>query len=154
MRTVTDMTNGRRLLIDPSAKSADESSPASISRPDGAPVYHGFPVVPETYRDGWCLGAITEFADPSRCTWGDAYMVAPDGTRAGLVWKGGDGEMDEILPPAPDRWGVYSVWFPHPIRTAEDLAQGFRTVLPQLKEVHACLMGMEAGNEWQQSGEP
>ena len=103
-----------------------------------SPVYHGFVVVPETCTEGWCLGSITEFEDPDGCTDGDAFVIAPDGSRADLVWEVGDQPLQQILPPdGPDRWGVYAVWFPHATRTADDLAAAFRAILPQLRDAHA-----------------
>jgi hypothetical protein len=103
----------------------------------GVPVYHGFMVVPETLTDGWCLGVISGQEDPEGSTSGDAYVVAPDGSSAGLVWEVGDEPMVQILPPDSERWGIYAISFPHPVRNAEDLASAFRSVLPALKEAHA-----------------
>lgn len=50
---------------------------------------------------------ITDFvADPD--TWGDAFVVAPDGSRAGLVWESqvSDPFFNEVLAPDDDRWGA------------------------------------------------
>jgi hypothetical protein len=121
------------LKIDPNAKSASDDKPAFIAKPEGAPVYHGFPIVPESETDGWYYGAITEFEEPDGCMDGDGYVVAPDGSRAGLVWEVGYDGFEEISPPAPDRWGVYAVGFARPIRTVEDLVFNFRQLLPKLK---------------------
>lgn len=101
------------------------------------PLYHGFVVVPETCTDGWCLGTITSFEDPKGCMGGDAFVVAPDGRSAGLVWDVGDEPIQEILPPDGEKWGVYAISFPHPTRTVEDLVAAFRAVLPQLKAKYA-----------------
>ncbi len=128
---------GRRVTTDPDAPSSDPSLPAFIARPAGSPVYHGFVVVPETCTDGWCLGSITEFEDPEGCTGGDAFVIAPDGSRAGLVWEVGSEPLQEIIAPDPQRWGVYAIWFPSPTRTVEDMVNNFRFVLPQLKEAYA-----------------
>jgi hypothetical protein len=102
-----------------------------------SPLYHGYAVVRETCTDGWCLGSLTEFEDPAGCTSGDAFVVAPDGSRAGLVWEVGSEPIQEILAPDSERWGVYAIWFPSPTRTVEDLVNNFRFILPQLKEAHA-----------------
>ena len=125
------------IKLDESAASADEKLPAFLARPKGAPVYHGFPVVPESGTDGWFFGAITEFIDPVGCTDGDGYVIAPDGSRAGVVWDVGARDVREISPPDEGRWGVYQVWFPHPVHTIGDLVSNFRSVLPQLKEIYA-----------------
>jgi hypothetical protein len=106
-----------------------------------APAYDGFPVVPESETDGWRYGAITEFIDPAGCTDGDGYVIAPDGSRAGLVWDVGTRQPREISPPGKERWGVCQVWFPRPVRTVDDLVANFRFVLPQLKAIHARVMG-------------
>ena len=103
----------------------------------GSPIYHGYVVVPETCIDGWCLGAITEFEDPAGCTSGDAFVIAPDGSRAGLVWEVGSDPLQEILPPDSERWGLYAVSFPVPTRTTQDMVNNFRFVLPQLQEAYA-----------------
>jgi len=129
------------LLIDPEAQSATPGKPAFLAKPDGAPVYHGFPLVLETMIDGWCYGAITAFADPKGCLSGDGYVQAPDGSRAGLVWEVGEGRFAEIRPPSPSRWGVYAVWFPRPIRDVGDLRDGFVHILPQLRERFERLKG-------------
>jgi len=121
------------MRLDETAESANPKSPAFLARPEGAPVYHGFPLVEETRTEGWCFGAITEFEDSSGCESGDGFVVAPDGSRAGIVWEVGEGEMEEIGPPEPDRWGVYAVWFPRATRTVDDLVFNFHHVLPALK---------------------
>ena len=135
------MSRGRKILTDPSAQSEDPSLPGFLSKPEGAPVYHGFPVVGETMTDGWCFGAITDFSDPDGCSGGDAFVVAPDGSRAGLIWEVGDGPPQQVLPPDEERWGVYSVWFPKTVRNVDDLVHCFRTVLPSLQAIHAQIKG-------------
>ncbi len=125
------------LRLDPAAVSADPNAPPFVARPAGAPVYYGFELIEETRLDGWCFGAITEFEDPDGCTWGDGFVEAPDGSRAGLVWEVESGkEIVEIMPPERDRWGVYQVPFIRPVRNTEDLVANFHAILPQLKELH------------------
>jgi len=103
-------------------------------RPRGSPVHHGFVVVPETHIDGWALGEITDYLGNED---GDGFVVAPDGTRAGLVWEVGEGEIQQILPPDKERWGVYAIWFPRKMRTMADVVENFRDVLPLLKQLHS-----------------
>jgi hypothetical protein len=122
------------LKLDEAAESASPELPAFLSRPEGAPVYHGFGLVEETRTDGWCFGAITEFEDPNGCESGDGFVVAPDGSRAGIVWEVGTQAMQEVLPPDDGRWGVYAVWFPRVVKTVDDLVFNFRHVLPELKK--------------------
>jgi hypothetical protein len=132
------MSQDRRpLRLDPGAESGDPKLPAFLARPAGAPVYHGFPVVAETWTDGWTYGAITDFEDEDGAVAGDGYVISPQGRRAGLVWAVGPGVFSEVLPPTPDRWGVYAVWFPAPVRTVSDLITGFRAVLPDLRARYA-----------------
>ncbi len=128
--------NARQLKLDDAAVSNDSDLPAFLAKPEGAPVYYGFPLVPETMIDGWCLSAITEYEDPDGCDSGDAYVVAPDGSRAGLGWDVGEGKVSEICPPENGRWGVYQIWFSEPVRTTEDLVERFREVLPQLQKIY------------------
>jgi hypothetical protein len=125
------------LKLDDKAESKTPGRPAFLSKPEGAPVYHGFPLIEETRMEGWCFGAITEYLDPNGCEEGDAFVEAPDGSRAGLVWTVGNSEVEEICPPDKDRWGVYSIAFPKAVRTTDDLVYCFRTVLPLLKQIHA-----------------
>lgn len=80
-----NMPKGRPLAIDATARSASPTEPAFIARPDGAPVYHGFVILEDVAVGGFTLGKITDWeAEP--CATGDAFVIAPDGSRAGLVW--------------------------------------------------------------------
>ena len=128
---------GRRLKLDPRAKSAREGEPAFVARPADAPIYHGFPLVEATRTDGWSYGAITEHQDPDGTEDGDGFVEAQDGTRAGLAWSVGDYPTRRIVKPTPDRWGVYAVACPEPIRTEADLVAAFRRLLPELQAIHA-----------------
>lgn len=125
---------GRPIAIDPNAASASPTEPAFIARPAGAPVYHGFPMLPEVVVDGFTFGMITDFeAEPSQE--GDAFLVAPDNSRAGLVWEVADQvSVSEILPPEPDRWGVWAVSFPFPMNSRENARRNLELILPPLKE--------------------
>jgi hypothetical protein len=77
-----DMSKGRPLAIDATALSASPTEPAFIAPPEGAPVYHGFVILDDIDVDGFTLGKITDFeAEP--CEEGDAFVIAPDGSRAG-----------------------------------------------------------------------
>jgi hypothetical protein len=136
-----EFTDSKPILIDPNAESADANMPAFIARPAGSPVYHGFPLVEESRTDGWCFGAITAFENPDGCCGGDGFVVAPDGSRAGIVWMVSDSPLEQISRPGSDRWGVWFVPFPHPVRTVADLVDCFRHVLPQLQRLHAAIVG-------------
>lgn len=77
---------GRKVVEDSTAASTDPSLPAFLSSPPGSPVYHGFPLLAGSAIDGWMFGVITSPCGDDPCEWGDAYVVAPDGSRAGIVW--------------------------------------------------------------------
>jgi hypothetical protein len=96
-----------------------------------------FVLVPETRTDGWCLGSNTNFEIPEGCDGGLVVVIAPNGARAALLWEVGSEPLEEILPPDEKGWGFYSVSFPHPTRTVEDMVSAFRAVLPQLKAKYA-----------------
>lgn len=77
---------GRPLPLDPEAASANRDLSGFLARPEGAPVYHGFPILEDVEVDGFRLGMITDWeAEPADS--GDAFVVAPDDSRAGLVWE-------------------------------------------------------------------
>ena len=124
---------GRPLRLDPDAASASEDLPAFLARPTASPVYHGFPILNDVEIDGFRLGVITDFeAEP--CDYGDAFVVAPDNSGAGLVWDLGEAlSFSEVLPPEPDRWGVWGVTFANPMRTRANARENLAAVLPFLK---------------------
>lgn len=99
--------------------------------------YHGFPLVPETATEGWVYGAITEVPDPEDGTAGDGFVVSPDGARAGLAWSVGTYPTRRIVEASADRWGVFAIAFPRPVRSMEDLLVCFRHVLPDLRARYA-----------------
>jgi hypothetical protein len=127
------MVVSKRLLKDKSRK----KEPFFL-REEGEIVYTGFPLISETETEGFIYGAITDFLEPDTeegCIAGDGYIQAPDGSRAGLVWQVSDKIEVKILEkPNLSRWGVYSVNFPKPIKTKDDLVFNFREVLPLLIE--------------------
>jgi hypothetical protein len=137
---------GRPIHLDPYAESADPELPAFIARPPDRPVYHGFPLL-DVEVDGFRLGAISGFAleqldsaDEDGMA-GDAFVVGPDGRRAGLIWEV---ERGPAFAPAPDddgeglandkRVGVYNVSFPRPMRSLEDARANLAAIVPRLRE--------------------
>jgi len=132
----TDIYGGKTILQDPNAESCEPGKPAFLSRPEGTPVYYGFPLIEESRTDGWCFGTITAFEDLDGCEYGDGFVEAPDGSRAGLMWEVGDFPVREVIGPEESRWGVYAVPFPKVVRTVEDLVECFRSVLPELQRIH------------------
>lgn len=131
------MSSGKRILYDVEASSDDPELPGFLSRPQGTPVYHGFPIIPETATRGWIYGAITQYEGVTPHEEGDGYVIAPDGSRAGIAWATNTGDFYEISGPEKERWGVYGVRFPRPVSSVEDLVFNFRHILPLLKERYA-----------------
>jgi hypothetical protein len=127
---------GRPLRLDGNAESADSSLPAFLSRPEGAPVYHGFPLLKGVEVDGFQLGMITDFLD-QQDTVGDAFVIAPDGSRAGLVWESevDTSYFEEIRPPEEDRWGVWAVGLPLPMRTVKEAREYLGALVPDLRRI-------------------
>lgn len=124
---------GLPLVLDPNAESASPTEPAFIARPEGQPVYYGFAVLEDVAFEGFTLGIITAFeGEPT--DEGDAFVIAPDNSRCGLVWEiGSEGRIEEIIAPDPERWGVYSVVFVHPMRNRDDARVNLRWLVPQLR---------------------
>jgi hypothetical protein len=135
---------GHPLAIDPKAASTSPTAPAFISPPDGSPVYHGFPLLQDVTVEGFTFGKISDFeAEP--CSEGDAFVVAPDNSRAGLVWEvSQESHFHEVLPFDAGRWGVWDVAFPHPMNTRENVRKNLEFILPTLKQKWA---------EWRSSRE-
>ena len=77
---------GQPLAIDPKAASTSRTQPAFVARPDGAPMYRGFVGLEDVNIEGFILGAITD-VEAERCDAGDAFVIAPDGSRGGLGWE-------------------------------------------------------------------
>ena len=95
-------------------------------------MYHGFQILDDVEVDGFKLGIITEL-EPGD-DGGDAFVVAPDGSRAGLVWEiFTPTYFREILPPDEGRWGVLGVAFAEPMDTHEDARRNLAAMLPELR---------------------
>jgi hypothetical protein len=126
---------GHPLTFDPEAASADPGLPGFLARPEGTPVYYGFRILADVAVDGFQFGTISDFEAEEDPTAGDAFVVAPDASRAGLVWeRASEPYVREIFPLEPDRWGVWAVGFPYPMRTRWDARRNLEAVLPLLKE--------------------
>jgi|SRR5271169_148772 len=103
---MTGKLRGRPLAADASAKSASPGEPAFVACPGGAPVYYGFQVLDDVVVEGFTFGKITDF-DAEPCDMGDAFVIAPDGSRAGLVWEVGEKSyFQQVRPFESERWGV------------------------------------------------
>lgn len=108
----------------------DDGPPGDTS----TPVYSGFPVLDDVEHDGFRLGMITDWeAEPDDR--GDAFVVAPDGSRCGLDWEVSDEHRFEaVIEPDPARWGVWYVTFPHPMDSRENARRNLAHVAPGLRE--------------------
>jgi tetratricopeptide (TPR) repeat protein len=120
--------------IDMSAESATPDMPSFAAPPAGAQPYHGFPLLENVTASGFRLGMITNFlAFPE--SRGDAYVIAPDGSRAGLVWEETDHTyFEQAGPISEDRWGVWAAGFIYPMRSKEDARKNLETIVPGLRD--------------------
>ena len=142
----TDLTNKdgkaitKNLLIDSSVQSTDPSKPAFIAPPTEAKVYYGFPLIKEVSINGFTFGAITDFLESDTeagCTIGDAFVEAPDRTRAGIFWEVSDElKFYTIEQPDDKRWGVYYFTVPRPVKSLEDMKENFELMLPVIKQLY------------------
>lgn len=131
--TGTPTRHGHRIALDPLAGSASPTEQAVLARPPDAPVYHGFVVLEDVSVDGFTLGKISDFEE-EEMNYGDAFVVAPDGSRAGLVWEvGNDVRIEQVLPPDGERWGVWAVWLPNQMRTRDDARANLGAIVPLLR---------------------
>lgn len=120
--------------IDMTAESATRDMPSFAAPPIGAEPYHGFPLLDNVAASGFRLGMITNFlAFPE--TRGDAYVIAPDGSRAGLVWEESERTyFEQAGPISEERWGVWAAGFIYPMRTREDARRNLETIVPGLRD--------------------
>ena len=128
-----EIRQGRPLAVSQTAQSSSPTEPAFVARPEGAPVYHGFVVLDDVVVDVFTLGKITDWeAEP--CETGDAFVIAPDKSRAGLVWEICDPPyFQETMPIEADRWGVWSVGFLLPMTSRDNARKNLESILAQLK---------------------
>jgi len=138
----------KSLLPDEEAPSVQTGLPAFLAPPAGAPAYYGFSLVEETRTSDWCFGTISNFLEPDAadgCHFGDGFVEAPNGSRAGIVWATDVVGVEEILPPENNRWGVWSVGFERPVQNLGDLLYNFRQVLPLLQEKYQQIQAQREG---------
>jgi hypothetical protein len=98
--------------------------------------YEGYPLLPETERDGFVFGVITPLAGER----GAGFVQGPDGTRAGLQWELSDSPfLERIAGPDGAGWGVYRAGFTRPMGGVADLVANLAPVLPKLKVLYSRL---------------
>jgi hypothetical protein len=95
-----------------------------------------FGIIEETRTEGWVFGTVNEYEDPKGCNNGEAFIIAPDGSRADIEWSVGDFKTQEISEPDSDSWGRYRVAFPKLVRTTADFVECCRAILPDLQRIH------------------
>ena len=85
---------------------------------------------PEATLDGFTLGMFVSYED---C--GDAWIKAPDGGIATLIWEtGSPAYFREVIPPDPDgRWGTYAVQLDLRLTTDEEAKAYLRALFPELR---------------------
>jgi hypothetical protein len=130
-----DEQRGLPLRTDQQAESADPTKPAFLARPAGTPVYHGFPVLEDVEVDGFKLGMITDW-EVEASEWGDAFLVAADDSRCGLIWEFTSKPYvsDEPRVPADETcWGVWNVGFPQPMDSRANARLNVSYVLGELR---------------------
>jgi hypothetical protein len=94
---------GQPLAFDHKAASASPTKLAFAAPSERAPVYHGFGVLDDVVVDGFTLGKISDWeAEPFET--GDAFVIAPDRSRAGPVWQ----PCDPPYPKSYARWAAQS----------------------------------------------
>jgi hypothetical protein len=124
---------GGPLAIDKTAASASQTEPGFIARPPDAPVYHCFQVLSDVAVDGFVFGKITDF-ETEPCESGDAFVIAPDNSRAGLVWEVSDKRFfREVCAADARRWGVWSVSFPWSMTNRHNVKKNLESILPELR---------------------
>ena len=127
-------TRGRPIARDPKAISTSPTDPPFVAPPPGSPAYYGFQVLDDVTIDGFTLGKITDF-EAEECHDGDAFVIAPDNSRAGLVWEVAENRyFEQVLAPEANRWGVWAVSFQHPMRNREDARRNLQAILPDLRK--------------------
>jgi hypothetical protein len=131
----------KEMLEEPAEPPTTPGELPAFAAPPGSKAYYGFPLIDGVAAGGWKMGAMTYPLQPDTeagCTIGDAYVQAPDGTRAGIVWETGpELKFTVLVPPDEKRWGVYKIHVPRAVRTWEDFHDNFRTMLPLLKHLHS-----------------
>lgn len=89
---MADEPTGREIQIDENAVSADPSLHAFVVLSDGGPIYCEFPILHDVEVDRFKMEMISgfggEWSDDDGMD-GDAFVVAPDNSRCGLVWDVG-----------------------------------------------------------------
>lgn len=121
------------LRLDLDAESSDPALPGFMAPPPGSPPYYGFAVTDIT-ADGFALGLISDPLDDDRAaSQGDGFVVAPDGSRAGLVWKVDAPYAFRTVEDTDARWGVWLVGVSAPWTSRQAVEAAFPAIVADLK---------------------
>ena len=103
---------------------------------DGLPPaspYAGCPILPGPAREGFRIGLVTDLCQFGGYQ-GDAFIVAPDLSCAGLIWEvARTPRLGLVAPASPERWGIWEATVAGPILAAGDLLQLLDALLPHLR---------------------
>ena len=84
---------------------------------------------PSACLDGFELGMFV--ASDER---GDAWVKAPDGSIATLVWQTGEPSyFEDTIEPNETRWGTFTVQLPLPMTNDEEAGRYLSGLLPELR---------------------
>ncbi|GAA4117742.1 hypothetical protein GCM10022415_15940 [Knoellia locipacati] len=94
---------------------------------------HYAPIVEAEYPsarvDEFEMGMFVSYDD---C--GDAWVKAPDGSLAGLIWETGEpAYFRASIAPDEARWGTYAVQLPLPLTSNDEAAAYLSALLPDLR---------------------
>ena len=135
-RPPVDLTSiTTHLALDLSADSDDETVLPFMSPPKGSEPYHGFKVLQNVTHEGFTFGAITDFVKRPGLLTGDAFIVAPDGSRAGLEWRlTNEVYLLEMAMYNDARWGVWMAGIRHPMIDEDAALANLVELVPLLSE--------------------
>ncbi len=106
-----------------------------MAPPEGSGPYYGFRLLPEVDVDGFVFGAITDFFAFPGLEQGDAFIQAPDGSRAGLEWRlSQESYLLMMAPPTAERWGVWLAGFIHPMDSTQSALANLESIKPGLED--------------------
>lgn len=95
-------------------------------------------------EDGWVMESFGSVDPAKGSSQGSGYIVAPDGARAGMMWRVGEGANLEYQTKDSNLWAIYKISFPKPVFNAADLGANFRRILPDLRARYEVLRAARA----------
>ena len=83
---------------------------------------------------GFSFGLISDFFnDPTASDQGDGFVVAPDGARAGIVWKLDKPYVFRMVEDTNNRWGVWLAGIDEPLIDRESAERVFTGIVTELR---------------------